>query len=161
VIVEVTLRGYRQEDLEAMWALDVVCFEPVFRFSKRAMRLFAETAGALVAVAESDGELVGFAIVQMEMGRDGSRGYVVTLDVAEAWRRRGLARRLMEELEAKAAAAGADGMELHVYVENDGALRLYEGMGYRRVGIAENFYARGMDAFVYAKGLAGGVRGKE
>jgi hypothetical protein len=29
------------------------------------------------------------------------------------------------------------------------------------VGIAENFYARGMDAFVYAKGLAGGVRGKE
>jgi ribosomal-protein-alanine N-acetyltransferase len=151
--MEVRLREYRAADLEAMWALDVECFEPVFRFSKRAMQLFAEAAGALVAVAESDGELVGFAIAQIEPGAAGSRGYVVTLDVAAAWRRRGLARQLMEHLEAKTAAAGANGMELHAYVGNEGAVRLYEGIGYRRTGVAENFYARGMDAWVYRKQL--------
>jgi ribosomal-protein-alanine N-acetyltransferase len=151
VIVEIVVRGYRREDLDAMYALDVACFEPVFRFSKRAMRSFAEVSGALVAVAESDGELVGFAIVQIEAG---SRGYVVTLDVAEAWRRQGLARRLMEELEAKADAAGATEMELHVYSGNKRAMRLYEGLGYARIGLAENFYARGTDAWVYWKRLA-------
>ena len=158
----VVLREYRAGDLEAMWALDVACFDPVFRFSKRAMRLFAEAAGAIVVVAEKDsdaasngGELVGFAIVQIEGGgRAGSRGYVVTLDVAEGWRRQGLARQLMLEAETKAAATGAVRMALHVYVGNEAAVRLYEGMGYRQVGIAENFYGPGMDALVYLKRLA-------
>ena len=153
--VEVTLREYRVGDMEAMYALDVVCFEPPFRFTKWAMRRFAEAKGAVTVVAEAEGDLVGFAIVQIEGGgRAGSRGYVVTLDVAEGWRRQGLARQLMLEAETKAAATGAVRMALHVYVGNEAAVRLYEGMGYRQVGIAENFYGPGMDALVYLKRLA-------
>lgn len=148
--MEVKLREYRAGDLEAMWALDVACFEPIFQFSKRAMRLFADAPGALVVVAEGDGELVGFAIVQIEAA---SAGYVVTLDVAEAWRRQGLARRLMVEVEAKATAAGAAKIELHVYVRNGAAVQLYERMGYARVALAESFYAPRIDAFVYRKAL--------
>jgi ribosomal-protein-alanine N-acetyltransferase len=131
-----------------MYALDLVCFEPVFRFSRRAMRRFAETAGAVTVVAEAEGDLAGFAIVQME----GQVGYVVTLDVATAWRRQGLARRLMEETEARVRAAGGAAMELHVFVGNVGAVRFYEGLGWGRGGVA-GFYARGMDALVYAKRL--------
>jgi len=145
----VVLREYRAGDLEAMYALDLVCFEPVFRFSRRAMRRFAEAAGAVTVVAEAEGDLAGFAIVQME----GEVGYVVTLDVAPAWRRRGLARRLMEDAEARVRAAGGVGMELHVFVRNVGAVLFYEGIGYGRIGRVEGFYARGMDALVYAKRL--------
>jgi len=60
----------------------------------------------------------------------------------------------MDELEAKAAAVGVAGMKLHVYVGNEAAVGLYEGMGYWRVGVADNFYARGVDAWVYEKRLA-------
>ena len=152
--MEVTLREYRVGDVEAMYALDVVCFEPPFRFTKWAMRRFAEAKGAVTVVAEAEGDLVGFAIVQMEGGgKAGSRGYVVTLDVAPAWRRQGLARRLMEAAEAKAAAAGAARMALHVFVGNVGAVRFYEGMGYRRAATAEGFYGQGLDAAVYLKPL--------
>jgi ribosomal-protein-alanine N-acetyltransferase len=151
---QVTIREYRAGDLEAMFALDVACFAEAFRFSRRAMRRFAEAKGAVAVVAEAvggegeDAELVGFCVAQ----REGEVGYVVTLDVAEAWRRRGLARRLMEEVEARMRAAGAAGMELHVSVENAGAIGFYEGMGYERVGLVRGFYGRGGDAWVYRKG---------
>jgi ribosomal-protein-alanine N-acetyltransferase len=158
---QVTTREYRVGDLEAMWALDLVCFAEPFRFSRRAMRGFAEAKGAAVVVADvgagagvgvgAGAGLVGFAVAQ----REGETGYVVTLDVAPEWRRRGVAQRLMAEVEAKMRAAGARGMELHVSVENEGAVRFYEGMGYERVGRAEEFYGKGRDAWVYRRGLAG------
>jgi len=145
--MEAVLRGYRAGDLEAIYALDMECFEPVFRFSRRAMRRFAEAAGAVSVVAEAEGELAGFTIVQMEQ----QAGYVVTLDVAPAWRRRGLAGRLMAEAEVRVQAAGGAAMELHVFAGNVGAMRLYEGMGYGRIGLVEGFYGRGLDALVYRK----------
>ena len=135
-----------------MYALDIACFEPVFRFSRRAMRRFAEAAGALVAIAEEEGRLVGFAIVQME----GEVGYVATLDVDPAWRRAGLAVRLMVEMERQAEAAGAVEMQLHVFAGNERAMRLYERLGYGRLGVAAGFYGRGLDAVVYAKYLGAG-----
>ena len=64
--MEVTLREYRDGDIEAMYALDVACFEPVFRFSRRAMRRFAEARGAVTVLAEVEADLAGFCIVQME-----------------------------------------------------------------------------------------------
>ena len=161
---EVRLREYRVGDLEAVWALDVACFAEPFRFSRRALRGFAEERGAAAVVAEvgagegpdADAELVGFCVAQ----REGDMGYVVTLDVAEGWRRRGLARRLMEEVEARMRAAGAAGMELHVSVENAGAIGFYEGMGYGRVGRVKEFYGRGGDAWVYGKKLEANVAGE-
>jgi ribosomal-protein-alanine N-acetyltransferase len=143
----VTLREYRPGDWKAMYALDVECFAPEFRFSRRVMRGFAEAPGAIVVLAESAGALVGFCVVQMEE----QEGYVVTLDVAPAWRRQGLARQMMEDVEAKVRAADGSGMALHVFTENAGAMRFYESIGYSRAGRAEGFYGRGLDALGYRK----------
>jgi ribosomal protein S18 acetylase RimI-like enzyme len=144
---EVTLRQYRPGDWEAMYALDVACFDLAFQFSRRAMRYFAEARRAVSVLAEADGELVGFCIAEV----DEQVGYVVTLDVAAAWRRRGLARRLMAEVETRVRVAGGLGMALHVFNENAGAMQFYESIGYGRVGMAEGFYGRGLDALVYRK----------
>jgi ribosomal-protein-alanine N-acetyltransferase len=149
---EARLREYRAGDLDAIFALDVACFAPPFRFSRRAMRGFVEARGAAAVIAEAGSdanvELVGFCVAQLE----GEVGYVVTLDVAEEWRRRGVARRLMEEVEARMRAVGALRMELHVSVENAAAIGFYEGMGYARAGRVKGFYGRGGDAWVYRKG---------
>lgn len=146
---EITLRDYTPGNWEAMHALDRVCFEPAFRFSRGTMRTFAETPGAVTVLAEASGELVGFCIVHLQR----QIGYVVTLDVARAWRRRGVARQLMTEVEARVRAAGGAGMALHVFAGNSGAMQFYEELEYSRVGISENFYGRGMDALVYRKQL--------
>ena len=98
-------------------------------------------------LAEAEGALIGFCVVQME----GPVGYVVTLDVAPAWRRQGLARRMMEGVETKVRTASGVGMALHVFAGNAEAMRFYESMGYGRAGRAEGFYGRGLDALVYRK----------
>jgi len=145
-----TLREYRLGDWQAMHALDLVCFKPVFRFSRRAMRGFAEAPGAVTVLAEAEGKLAGFCIAQLEQ----RTGYVVTLDVAPEWRRRGLARRLMAEVESRLLSAGAVRMELHVFPGNAEAIRFYEAIGYTRVRTVEDFYAQGLHALVYRKQLA-------
>jgi len=152
-MAEAAIREYRRGDVPAMYALDMECFAPVFRFSERAMRRFAEAEGAITLLAENDGKLAGFAIVQIEPSGDRAAGYVVTLDVAPAWRGKGLGRRLMAEMERRAAAAGASVMELHVYDGNAAALRLYEAIGYAKAGVRPGFYGRGLDAVVYRKQL--------
>jgi len=120
------------------------------------MRAFAGERDAIALVAETgDGELVGFVIVHVERVAAGWRGYVVTLDVAAEWRRKGLAGRLMREAETRTVAAGARWMELHVHTENDAAIRFYERLGYERISMVRRFYgAKGLDAFVYRKEIA-------
>jgi ribosomal-protein-alanine N-acetyltransferase len=144
-----TLRSYRPGDWQAMYALDLVCFEPVFQFSRGAMRGFAETPGAITVLAEAGGQLAGFCVTQLEQ----RTGYVVTLDVAPAWRRRGLARRLMAEVESRLHSAGAVQMELHVFTGNEEAIRFYEAIGYTQAGTAIDFYAQNLNALLYSKKL--------
>jgi ribosomal-protein-alanine N-acetyltransferase len=146
----ITLRDYRPGDWEAMYALDLQCFEPPFRFSRRAMRGFAEAAGSITTLAQAKGDLAGFCVVQMEE----HVGYVVTLDVAAPWRRRGLARTLMSDMETKVRAAGGTAMALHVFPGNEGAVRFYQTIGYHPLGVAEEFYGPGRDALVYGKTLS-------
>jgi len=155
---DITLRDYRpsseNRDWEAMYALDLDCFEPAFRFSRRAMRSFAQAPHAITLLLESRtinnaAQLAAFSIAHIE----GSTAYVVTLDVASAFRRRGLARRLMAETELRARTAGAHEVALHVFTGNTAAIQLYESLGYNRTGLAENFYARNLDALIYRKKL--------
>jgi len=152
---EIFFRDYRATDLEAMFQLDEACFAEEFRFDRESMREFAEERNAIVRVAETvSGEIAGFVIVHVEYVLTTWRAYVVTLDVAVECRQRGLARRLMREVEASAMVAGVRWIQLHVYTGNAGAIRFYERMGYERINMQPDFYGEaGLDAFVYGKEL--------
>jgi ribosomal-protein-alanine N-acetyltransferase len=151
---EIFLRDYRTTDLDAMFRLDVACFAEEFRFDRKSMRAFAEQRGSITLIAEDAAkELAGFVITHVEKTATGRCAYVVTLDVVFESRRSGIAGRLMQETEHRAALAGAKRAELHVFVENEGAIRFYEGRGYRKLGMKAGFYGRGLDAWVYRKEL--------
>jgi [ribosomal protein S18]-alanine N-acetyltransferase len=153
---EIFLRGYRATDLEAMFRLDEACFVEEFRFYRESMWAFAQAKNAVTIVAESvEREVVGFVIAHMERRAGAVLGYVVTLDVAEQCRRKGLAKRLMQEAEIRVAAEGAEWMELHVFTGNERAIRFYERLGYVRIGLNRRFYGKaGLDAFRYRKRLS-------
>jgi ribosomal-protein-alanine N-acetyltransferase len=143
----VRIREGRLDDVGAMHALDLACFAEPFRFDLRTMRRFATARGSIVRVAEGDGgELAGFVIVE-RMSR--ATAYVVTLDVAEGFRRKGLARRLLAEAIKSAAIGGARWVGLHVHAENDGAIGFYEAAGFEFVERVPAFYACGLDGLVY------------
>ena len=151
---EIQIRSHRADDLEAISQLDELCFSEEFRFDRESMREFVEEPEAITLIAEgAANELAGFVITHVEKTATGSHAYVVTLDVAFESRRSGIAGKLMQETERRAALAGATRVELHVFVENEGAIRFYEGRGSRRLRMKAGFYGRGLDAWVYRKEL--------
>jgi ribosomal-protein-alanine N-acetyltransferase len=151
---DIVLRSYESRDLDAIVELDAECFEPPFRFSEAAMRRFAEAENAWVLVAESEGAIAGFCIVHTERAKSFNVGYVVTIDVAAGFRRRGLGEEMLAAGEAWVRASGAAGIMLHVFVKNEGAVRFYERVGYKRVGGQRGFYGPGIDAAMYWKGFS-------
>jgi ribosomal protein S18 acetylase RimI-like enzyme len=57
--------------------------------------------------------------------------YIDALAVAPQWRRRGLARALLEEAARDAAASGLSGLALDTGLHNEGARALYRACGFR------------------------------
>lgn len=152
---DLRLRSYRSTDLRAIFALDEICFEPPYRFSLAMMRRSAEARNALTVVAERGSEIAGFCIAHVERTSGGLRfGYIITLDVAPGERRRGLARSMMQQIEAQARDAGCIAILLHVAVANEGAIRFYERSGYVRSQSVRAFYGPGLNAFIYRKPLS-------
>ena len=152
----ILLRSGRPSDLEEMNRLDSVCFQPPFRFTPSVMRRFVQEPGAITLVAESlDGGFAGFILIQVNGENDSRHGYVVTLDVAPEFRRRGLARQLLEAAETAAESEGAREMVLHVWTANLPAICFYESAGYTRKKLHRDLYAPGFDAYDYSKLLSG------
>jgi ribosomal-protein-alanine N-acetyltransferase len=147
------LRGYEPGDLDAMHALDMMCFERPFLFARSAMRRFAEAPKARVVIAEMDGMMAGFGILHIEQVGKVWAGYIVTLDVDPSLRRSGIAGAVMHETEALAAKAGCSMMALHVFVGNASAIAFYERLRYVLSHRVEAFYGPGLDAWVFQKPL--------
>jgi ribosomal protein S18 acetylase RimI-like enzyme len=79
--------------------------------------------------ARAGGEWVGMAM----LAQRGDRGWVSSVGVIPAWRRRGLARAMMERLLASARELGLVEVTLEVIDRNDPARDLYEALGFRAV----------------------------
>ncbi len=148
-----TLRPYRADDLDAMHALDVICFERPFRFTRSAMRRFAEAGNARVVIAEEHGTLAAFVILHLEHAEGVPYAYIVTLDISPAHRRQGLAGRLMRQAEQQALAEGCAAVVLHVFTGNEAAIRFYEKHEFTRTDREADFYGRAKDALVFHKPL--------
>lgn len=84
---------------------------------------------------------------------------VLTVGVAPASRRRGVARALMAAALDAARAAGAEAAFLEVAADNAPAASLYAGLGFRRAGLRRDYYDRGdglrADALVMRLDLSG------
>ena len=147
------LRAGLAADIPAMYALDLLCFEPPFRFDLRTMRRYASAPGAIVCIAEQGTALAGFVIVNVVRG---AMAYVTTLDVHPGLRRDGLGRTLMAAVEAAAVQANLREMRLHVSLENEAAIRFYQSIGFERHSPARDFYGEDRHGWIYRKALARG-----
>jgi ribosomal-protein-alanine N-acetyltransferase len=149
--VDPVLRNALPDDLPRLWALDRICFEPGIAYSRREIRRFLLLPGARSVLAETAGDLLGFALGYPD-APDVAR--VVTLDVHPAFRRQGLGRRLLRELLARLAAGGSARALLEVDVRNSGAIDFYRGEGFRETRRLPSYYGRRLDGFEMTKGLS-------
>ena len=94
-----------------------------------ARQLLERDPEALVIAVEGD-EIVGTLIV----GWDGWRCHLYRLAVEPAFRRRGIARALVDAARARAAAVGAFRLDAMVRLDNAPAVALWEAAGFEVTG---------------------------
>lgn len=147
------LRLYQPGDFAQLYAIEELCFQPPLRFSRAYIRKLTLSPDAATWVAEQDGQLTGFAIMEFTAAAGAPIAYIQTIEVAPNFRERGIASELLRRIEDSARNAGAHTIWLHVAEDNAAAIHLYESHGYLPQDRAEDYYASGIAALIHAKSL--------
>lgn len=142
------IRRARSQDAPAIAAIAGEALPE--RWNAEAFRAELEARGGVGFVAVGQGgELLGYALGARAHGEVEIR----SLAVATAYRRRGLARRLLGALLEAEREAGASDAFLEVRSSNSAAQRLYASAGFAPAGERPGYYADGEGAVVMAARL--------
>jgi len=145
-------------DLEDLARIHARCFpfEPWDQAALARLAALPATRARMIENAHGErlgGEKLGFLLAQLA----GGEGEILTLCVADDFRRRGIARSLLADLAKIAREAHSGRLVLEVASDNLPALRLYESSGFISIGTRPGYYRRGKappaDAVMLAKTL--------
>jgi [ribosomal protein S18]-alanine N-acetyltransferase len=149
----VVLRGYEARDFSALFRLDQACFAAGISYSKTTLRYFLNLPSADCVVAEEEKRVVGFALSE----ENPPLAHIITLDVAEKWRRQGVGSALLLELEKNFGRRGVRSILLETAMDNEAAVAFWKKHGYRVEAILKRYYLGRLDAYEMRKKLVVGV----
>lgn len=144
-----TIRPMREEDLEAVWAIERRAYSYPW-----SLGIFIDCLRVpyVCEILEEAERVVGYAI----MSQGGDEAHLLNLCLDESARGRGLAAHLLDHLLQRAAGVGVRVLYLEVRPSNVPAINLYRRAGFVRIGVRRNYYraAGGReDALVLARSL--------
>ena len=96
----------------------------------------AKPSSICLGAFDEEGRLAGYLIVSRYV----DAWHVMNVAVAVSHRRRGIARALLERLFEVTASDGHRGYTLEVRVSNEGAIKLYERLGFVARGVRRGYY---------------------
>lgn len=131
---EVTIVPMTPRHLERVLEIEKASFSSPW--SKRIF--YQELAGnpyATYVVAMAGEELVGYAGIWLVL----DEAHVTNIAVSPQWRRRGVARQLLDHLLRVAYSQGARGATLEVRKSNAVARNLYASLGFAAVGVRKEY----------------------
>jgi ribosomal-protein-alanine N-acetyltransferase len=105
-----------------------------------------------MSVAESDNTVIGYCGVFLPA--PGVEADILTVAVLPEYRRQGIAREFMRQIEQWSKEHGASAMMLEVEQTNESAIELYKSLGYMKISVRMDYYGPGKDAFVMRKDFA-------
>ncbi len=141
--VAVDLRPLDEADLDRVHALEVAASEDPWSRELLAGELVGDRRDRLWLVATApDGTILGFGGVLQVV----DEAHVMNLVVDPAWRRHGIARRLLGRLLLDIGDRGAIAATLEVRAGNDAAIGLYRSFGFEQAGRRPRYYPDGTDA---------------
>ena len=102
-------------------------------------------------VALDSEKIIGYAGVMVIA--PGVEADILTVGVLDSYRKQGIGRAFMDQLERWSLQRQAPAMMLEVDVENIAAVALYESLGYSKRSTRKDYYGPLLDAFVMRKEL--------
>jgi ribosomal-protein-alanine N-acetyltransferase len=141
------LRSYEPHDFAALHKLDQACFPPGISYSKTTLRYFLTLASADCVVAVDENHIAGFILSE----ENPPLAHIITLDVAEKQRRRGVGTALLKKLEANLALRGVRPILLETATDNEAAVAFWQRHGYRIEATLKRYYLGRVDAYEMRK----------
>ena len=105
-----------------------------------------------VIALDDENNLIGYGGIAQ--GAPNFEADIHTLAVADNFRRKGIGRKLMAELEKWAHNRGAKEIFLEMRTTNEEAKPLYKSLGYQVISTRKNYYGPKLDAYVMRKQVA-------
>lgn len=132
------------DDIPAVHAIESASFPTPW--PPYAFRQEIEANGmAHYLVVRAGGRIVAYAGIWLMV----DEAHITTFAVLPLYRRRGIAGRLLSELMELSVDLGAAVVTLEVRLSNDAARKLYQGFGFRPVGVRPRYYSDdGEDALI-------------
>jgi len=137
---------FTDKQLEQIFEVEKACFKDFWTLKMLSEEL--ENPLCDVETRESDGKIIAYAI-----GRTAAdESEIFRVGVLPEYRRGHIALEMLTFLHERMRTRGAARVFLEVRSRNTPAIRLYEGLGYKKIAVRRNYYGDD-DAFVYKKEL--------
>jgi [ribosomal protein S18]-alanine N-acetyltransferase len=151
----IQIREWREDDFDALHALDRACFPPPIAYSRRTLRKFLRLPGAQCLVAKCEAPIAGFILIHAASHKPRTipTGHIISLDVDETFRRGGVGSALLHAAEKSLAACGVREVDLETAVDNHAAIAFWQRRGYSIIGRIKDYYDDGADAFAMSRVL--------
>ncbi len=144
------LRSFRPSDFETLFRIDQACFPRGISYSRAELASYIAQPVSKTWVAEEGGAVVGFTVADRQPKQV---GHIITVDVVEASRRRGVGNALMDAAEDWARSQGLRLVYLETAEDNRNAQQFYQARGYEKVRKIEHYYSNGTAAWIMVKRL--------
>lgn len=132
-VPELLIRAMSEADLAAVVGVERGAYQ--FPWSEGIFRDCLRV-GYVCRVVELAGEIIGHGVLSVGAGE----AHILNVCVREEFRCRGVGRRLMEHLLERGRVSGMTEAFLEVRPSNTAAIRLYQSMGFRQVGVRRGYY---------------------
>ena len=134
--MNVELRRLELADLDAIERIERESYPTPWSRSMFASELAKASSLSLGAFDSESGALLGYLIISRYV----DAWHVMNVAVAPTHRRRGIARVLLDQLFEVTASDERRGYTLEVRVSNEGAIKLYETLGFKARGVRRGYY---------------------
>ncbi len=147
--ITVTIRQFVPDDMLQVSEIERAVFgsggyHPLY------IRQYHDLFPSLIWVAaDKDRRVVGHIFGAIEQGC--SVGWILNFAVLPHCRRTGIGRQLLAHAVEGLAAAGVERITITAEVHNEGAMRLYEAVGFTRTGVGANYYGDGTDRAIFER----------
>lgn len=143
------IRAMNQDDLKRVVSLEQQLFTSCWSEADFLYEL-NENDFSLNYVIEQDHMIVGYVGIWLMY----EQAQITTIGVDPQYQRQGIAKTMMKTMIDLAKSHGCTMMSLEVRISNEKAIRLYESLGFKNVGIRKNYYQDNFeDAYLMTKGL--------
>jgi len=147
-----TVEKAELRNLDELVRIERECFTSE-AFTKEQVEILLRNQNAIALLARINDEVAGFIIGMIENYGTEKAGHIYTIDVAVKHRRRGVGKRLLEEMESIFLMRGAETSYLEVKVDNSAARRLYRKQGYVKTEPLHDYYSSGVHGLRLKKQL--------